>query len=144
MFRLLNSVMALLFLFGAAVQYNDPDPLRWMAIYLAASVACACAALKRLHRAVPAMVAAIALIWAATLARRAVPSVRIPEMFGAWEMANERIEEAREMYGLMLVAIYMCVLAVVQRLRARTSPTRFHRIGAARQAHRSTHSRSSA
>ena len=25
--------MAVLFLFAVAVQYNDPDPLRWMVIY---------------------------------------------------------------------------------------------------------------
>ena len=110
--------MALLFLFGAAVQLNDPDPLRWMLIYLAAAVACAFAAARRLSRLLPIIIAALALLWAATLAPRAFPDVRILEMFAAWEMANERIEDAREMYGLLLIAIYMGVLAITHRRAA--------------------------
>jgi hypothetical protein len=113
-FRFLHAAMALLFLFGAIVQYNDPDPLRWIAIYVAAAVACALAAAKRLPRWLPLVVLAIALIWAITLAPRAFPNVRILEMFAAWEMANQRIEEAREMYGLLLIAIYMGVLAIAR------------------------------
>ena len=121
MFRLLNGAMALLFLFGAAVQYNDPDPLLWMTIYLAAAVACTLAAAGRLRWWFAATVALVALAWAATLAPRAFPNVRIAEMFGAWEMANTRIEEGREMYGLLLIAIYMTVLASVQLRRHRAA-----------------------
>ena len=120
MFRLLNAAMALLFLFGAAVQYNDPDPLRWVAIYLAASAVCLLAALRHLRWWFAAVVAAVALLWAATIAPRAFPNVRITELFGGWEMANERIEEAREMYGLLLIGAYMSILAAGARTRTRT------------------------
>ncbi len=119
MFRLLNGAMALLFLFGAAVQYNDPDPLRWIAIYVAAAVMCVLAVANRLPWWLAASVGAVALAWAATLAPSAFPHVRIPEMFAAWEMANQRVEEGREMYSLLLIAIYMGVLAVVLRRRTR-------------------------
>ena len=115
MFRLLNAAMALLFLFGAVVQYNDPDPLRWMAMYVAAAVACALAMAKRLRWWFAAMIGAVALVWAASLAPAAFPNVRIPEMFAAWEMANERVEEGREMYGLLIIAIYMTVLVAARR-----------------------------
>ena len=111
--------MALLFLFGAAVQLNDPDPLRWMAIYIAAAFACALGAARRLPRWLPLMILAVALIWGASLAPRAFPNVRIFEMFAGWQMTNQRIEEAREMYGLLLIAIYMVVLAAVSRRAAR-------------------------
>ena len=107
--------MALLFLFGAVVQYNDPDPLRWMLIYLAAAVACVLAIAKRLRWWFAAIVGTVALVWAATLAPAAFPNVRFLEMFAAWEMANERVEEGREMYGLLLIAIYMAVLVVASR-----------------------------
>jgi hypothetical protein len=33
LFRVANAVMTLLFLVATFVQYNDPDPIRWMAIY---------------------------------------------------------------------------------------------------------------
>ena len=118
MFRLLNAAMALLFLFGAIVQYNDPDPLRWVAIYVAASVACVLALVKRLRWWFAATVGAVALVWAATLAPAAVPNVRILEMFAAWEMANERVEEGREMYGLLIIVIYMAVLVFTRRRAA--------------------------
>ena len=122
MFRLLNGLMALLFLFGAAVQYNDPDPLRWIVIYGAAAVACLLAVARRLRWWMAALVGVIALIWAATLLLATLPNVRIAELFGAWEMANARIEEGREMYGLLIIASYMAVLAVfTSRRRAWTA-----------------------
>ncbi|HEX8281435.1 MAG TPA: transmembrane 220 family protein, partial [Chthoniobacterales bacterium] len=82
------------------------------AIYLAASVACAAGAARRVAWWLPAIIAAVALVWALTLAPRAFPNVRIPELFAAWEMKNERVEEGREMYGLLIVCVSMTALAL--------------------------------
>ena len=112
MIRTFSALMALLFLVGAAVQYNDPDAFRWIAIYLAASAASFLATIGRLRWPFPAAMALIALLWALTLAPRVFPSVRISEMFAAWEMANERVEEGREMYGLLIISLWMSVLAI--------------------------------
>ena len=121
MFRLLNAGMALLFLFGAAVQYNDPDPLRWVAIYVAAAIACVLAMSDRLRWWVAASLGTLALVWAVTFLPATFPNVRIGELVGAWEMANARIEEGREMYGLLIIALYMGVLAIAGRRRASTA-----------------------
>jgi hypothetical protein len=110
--RLLAIFFALLFLFGALVQYNDPDPWRWIAIYLAASCACALAAIGRLPWLFAASLALTSLAWAVSLAPRAFPKVRFLEMFSAWEMANERVEEGREMHGLLVICVAMSTLAV--------------------------------
>jgi hypothetical protein len=110
--RIIFGVFALLFLFGAIVQLNDPDPARWMAIYLAATVACARAVLDRIRWWWPAIIAAVAGVWALALAPRAFPNVRIPELFAAWEMANSRVEEGREMYGLLIIFLCMMALAI--------------------------------
>jgi len=112
--------MALLFVFAAAVQYNDPDPLRWMAIYLAAAAACVLALLGRLRWFVPAAVGLVALAWAATLAPHVLGHVRMGEMVEAWEMKDVRVEEGREMYGLLIVAAWMAVLTVAGWRRPRT------------------------
>ncbi len=112
-FRVVNALMAALFVLAAAVQYNDPDPLRWIAIYLAAALACALAVAGRLRWPVPAFVAFAALAWAAVLAPGVLGRVGPGEMFGAWEMKDAAVEEARESYGLLLVAAWMGVLAVV-------------------------------
>jgi hypothetical protein len=111
-FRLIYGLLALLFLFGAAVQYNDPDPLAWMAIYLAASAASIAAVLHRCPVWLPALVAVVAIAWALMLAPRAFPNVQLPELFAAWEMKNERVEEGREMYGLLIICAAMVPLVV--------------------------------
>ncbi len=112
LFRAVYGLLTALFLFGAAVQYNDPDPLRWMAIYVAAAVACASAALRRRAVWLPALIALVALFSLLTVAPQAFPNVQIPELFAAWEMKNERVEEGREMYGLLIIFVSMAVLAV--------------------------------
>lgn len=116
-FRAANVVMAVLFAFGAAVQYNDPDPLRWMAVYLAAAAACVLAALGRLPRLVPVVVGLIALAWAAMLAPHVLGRVGMGEMVEAWEMKDARVEEGRETYGLLIIAGWMAVLALAGRRR---------------------------
>lgn len=101
-FRAANAVMATLFLFGAAVQYNDPDPLRWMAIYLAAATACVLATLDRMPRMLPILVGLAALVWMATLAPHVLGRVGFGEMVAEWEMKDARVEEGREAYGLLI------------------------------------------
>ena len=107
--------MLLLFIFGAIVQVNDPDPARWIAVYALAATVCLLALLRRTHWSFPAILGAVALGWAATLAPRVVGRVPFGEMFGAFEMQSIGIEESREMYGLLIIAAWMAVLA----LRAR-------------------------
>ena len=52
--------MAVLFAFAAAVQCNDPDPLRWMAMYGLAMLACGLALAGRLPRLLPALAGLVA------------------------------------------------------------------------------------
>jgi hypothetical protein len=109
--------MLLLFTFAAAVQFNDPDPARWIVVYALAAVGCLLSLLGRLHWTLPAVLGAVAVLWASTLAPGVVGRVPFGEMFGAFEMENLGIEESREMYGLLIIAAWMAVLA----LRARTA-----------------------
>jgi len=104
--------MLMLFGFGAVVQVNDPDPARWIAVYALAAAACLLSLLRRLHWTLPAILCAVASVWAATLAPRVVGRVPFSDMFGAFEMRNVGIEESREMYGLLIIAAWMAVLAV--------------------------------
>ena len=83
-----------------------------MAIYLAAAAACALAVLRRLPRWLPIVVGLAALAWAATLSPHVLGRVGMGEMVQAWEMKDVRVEEGREMYGLLIVAGWMMVLAL--------------------------------
>src|SRR3954462_8183401 len=103
--------MALLFAVAVAVQYNDPDPIRWMAIYGAAFVVTVMAAARgRAPGFGAAIVGGVALAWGAYWAvSSGTPAALYEHMFDAWEMKNTAIEEAREASGLLIVAVWMAV-----------------------------------
>lgn len=106
--------MAALFALAVAVQYNDPDPVRWMAIYGAACAVTITAAVRGAALlAASATVGVTALAWAVYWASTSQTSLgTYAHMFGAWEMKNEPIEIAREASGLLIVAVWMAVLTV--------------------------------
>ena len=110
--------MAALFAFAAAVQYNDPDPLRWMAIYGLAMLACGLALAGRLSWLPPALLGLIALIWAGTLAPGVVGRVSVGELFQSYGMLSPAVEEGREMGGLLIVAVWMALLTLASAGRA--------------------------
>jgi hypothetical protein len=108
----LDVFMGLYFIFAAAVNHNDPDPIRWMSIYLAAAVCCGFSFAGRLPWAASAALGAIALVWAATIAPQVVGKVSFRSMFATWKMTTPGIEDAREMYGLLIVVVWMAVISV--------------------------------
>ncbi len=55
--------MALLFLFCMAVQVNDPDPLRWIALYGLAGLSCGLSYFGRLPRMVPLALGWLSFVW---------------------------------------------------------------------------------
>ena len=108
-------IFGLLFVLGAVVQYNDPDPLGWALMYTAAAATSFAAPWGRLPRAVPMVVAVVALAWAATLAPRVFQHGEFASMFGGWEMANTGVEESREFWGLVIIAGWMAALTLFPR-----------------------------
>jgi hypothetical protein len=118
--RLLNLVFLGLFLLSVGVQYNDPDPVRWMLIYGAAALACIFAHSRPIPRAAPAIIAVVALAWMIALLPKVTGQVGFKEMFREAGMATMEIEEGREAIGLALVVIWMTVLTFVGRRIARS------------------------
>ena len=111
--RFLDLTMALLFAFAAALQFNDPDPIQWIAIYSAACVLSLLVAIRR--RVAPAAsltVFTIAIVWAALIAFGGPAASEYGHMFDAWEMKSPSVEEAREASGLVIVAVWIMVLAI--------------------------------
>ena len=109
--QIADALFFLMFALSVAVQFNDPDPIRWAAIYGAAALVCLLSLMRRVKKWQPLVVGAAALIWAASIAPRVVGRVDPKSMFSAWEMKDSGIEESREMYGLLLVAFWMGVVA---------------------------------
>jgi hypothetical protein len=105
--------MAALFLVAVAVQYNDPDPLRWIALYGAAVIASLLSTFNRLHVAVPLIIGGVGLAWALLLAPGVIGKVSFGELFETVKMHSAAIEQGREMGGLLIVAAWMAVLVVL-------------------------------
>jgi hypothetical protein len=116
--RILTTLMGVCFLAAAALQYNDPDPVQWMAVYGAAALACALALFGRARWWFSVGVAVVAAVWAATLAPGVIGHVAPRELFAEAGMLAPAVEEAREMLGLIVVAAWMIVLAATAPARA--------------------------
>jgi hypothetical protein len=102
--KIATGFMGLLFLFAAAVQYNDPDPLIWMPIYLLAATASLLPLAGVSIRWLALALVAVCLPWAGALAFRVIGKQPVLES-----------EEGREMLGLLLVAIWMGLLFLFRR-----------------------------
>jgi tetrahydromethanopterin S-methyltransferase subunit E len=113
-FRLLSGVMAALFAVAVAVQYNDPDPIRWSLLYGAAcAVSIAAIRSTKSPRIAALAVGAVALVWGGYWAVTSSAGLALYQrMFDSWEMKSTPIEEAREASGLLIVAGWMAVIAI--------------------------------
>ena len=67
------------------------------------------------HPAIAAILAGIAIAWAAAIGVRVGGGDSYLHMFDAWEMKTPAIEEAREAIGLVIVAGWMLVIAATSR-----------------------------
>jgi hypothetical protein len=111
-FRIVSAIMTALFLVAVAVQYNDPDPVPWMAIYGSALVLSAWVVVRGRAPLLPAVVVAlVSLVYGLAVGAALPRQVALSEMFQAWEMKSPAIEEAREAVGLLIVAVWTCVLS---------------------------------
>jgi Transmembrane family 220, helix len=119
--RIFQGLMAGLFIFAAILQYNDVDIVRWAAIYLAAATVCIFALLNRPMPGLAAIVALIAIAWAAFYVVHGAWKVSLPTLFLEWEMKDQTIVAGREMNGLFIICFWMVVTWVTGRKPAAKS-----------------------
>lgn len=110
-FAVANGLAAAMFLVSAALQYNDPDPLRWAAMYGAGAAACLLHGRVRWHRALALVVALCALGWAASQLG-ILPRLAIGDLFKSMKAETPAIEESREFLGLLLVGGWAVFLTI--------------------------------
>jgi len=107
LFKVLGIIFGVLFIFGAIVQYNDPDPLLWITLYSLAALASFGFAANKTPKKVLLSLGALFLIGFFMV---------YPETFEGFEIGQgdiKNIEEAREAFGLLLMATVMFVFGGV-------------------------------
>ncbi len=119
-FAVANRIMAVLFLISAIIQFNDPDPLRWAAIYGAAAFACLAAGRFRLSWPLPAAVGLVALAWTVWLSP-ILADLKLGDLTRTMHAGTPSIELGREFLGLLIVLGWMLFLLAMS-LRARSLP----------------------
>lgn len=113
-----TSLFALLCAISAALQYNDPDPVRWIVLYLAAGVAAVIAWARPAAWIAPLLVAVVAIAWAALLWAGVVGTVETSDLWKKMSEKGGKVEEMREAGGLSLVVIGCALAAWAARRRA--------------------------
>jgi hypothetical protein len=116
-FAVVNGIAAAVFLLSAALQYNDPDPVRWTLLSAAAAAACLLAGRLRFGTWLAAAVGAVALAWSVALSP-IVPSIRPADLVKTMKAENPTIELGREWLGLVMVLAWMVVLVVARRRKS--------------------------
>lgn len=110
----LHLVFAALFALSAGLQYNDPDPVQWALLYLAATALAVGAFRHWPQRPWAFALAAVCVLWMATLVPGMAAFVQRgdPALLTATMKAEDPvIEDAREFLGLGIVLAYSLVAA---------------------------------
>ncbi|MEL7124479.1 MAG: transmembrane 220 family protein [Bacteroidota bacterium] len=115
MVKTINIIVAILFVLFAIVQWNDPDPLKWIILYGSVAIVSALAAINRYYRYFT-----LALLLACTIGLiLLIPEVitwinnGMPTIAGSMQAESPHIELMREFFGLVL-----CGLALGWNLRS--------------------------
>lgn len=113
--RAWNWLMAALFGLSAALQYNDPDPLSWIAIYAAAAAVCVLWGLRRATWPLAVPLAVITAVWIAVLLPDVLGHIELADLFLRMSEKGGRVEIGREIGGLLIVLAWTLVLQVFER-----------------------------
>lgn len=111
-------VMAALLLVCVALQYNDPDPVRWMVMYGAAAITSA--TLPHEKQLVPLgyAIAAIALVWSLVLLVGVWGKVDVGDIVEKMSEKGGAVEEERELGGLAIAGLWIAFASWYRSRRA--------------------------
>ena len=104
-----NVLFAALFVVAAGLQYNDPDPIRWIVLYGGAAVATVAALHRRGGWIAALLVVVVAAGWGATLWLSVAGHVQSSDLWRKMSEKGGKVEEMREAGGLSIVAGWLAV-----------------------------------
>ena len=106
-YRYTSYVMAALFAVCVVLQYNDPDPIRWMAAYAAVAIVSALLPSQRAFVPVAYALAIGALVWAAVLLHGVWGRMEVTDVVHKMSEKGGAVEEGREAGGLAIAGAWL-------------------------------------
>lgn len=115
--KILNGILALLFVLFAYWQFNDPDALTWVIIYLLVAVLSGYAIFKKIDRRVLVFLLSFFVIYTLSYTPYIIDWVRqgMPNIAEEMKATAPYIEYTREFFGLLI-----CLIVVVYHYFAST------------------------
>ena len=113
--KLFNLVFCLLFIFSAALQYNDPDPYIWIPIYMYGAVLCWLAFRNKFYPKACLvgifiyLVYAIYLFFAKDGVLDWINKHNAEDIAATMKAEKPWIEETREFFGLVILIIVLAI-----------------------------------
>jgi hypothetical protein len=101
-----------------ALQYNDPDPIRWIAIYGAGAIVSAVLPAKRVLVPLAIAVGLGAAAWAIYLVHKTWGVIELSDLTNKMSEYGGAVEEGREAGGLGIEAVWLLFAAGFRRTRA--------------------------
>jgi hypothetical protein len=101
-----------------ALQYNDPDPIRWMLIYGAGMIASAALPARKPVAALALLVGLVALAWATYLIQSIWGLVALSDVVNKMSEKGGAVEVEREAGGLLIEGVWLVVAAGFRSKRA--------------------------
>jgi hypothetical protein len=111
-------VMAALFAVCVILQYNDPDPIRWMLIYGAAMGISILLPFDRRVATAGFAVGAVALVWSAVLIAGIWGKVALSDIVEKMSEKGGAVEEEREAGGMLIEGTWLVLMSLYRRRRA--------------------------
>lgn len=119
--RIAHGVLAALFALSLALQFNDPNPWPWVAVYGVSAVVAGLAAAGRPPRKLAWAVVAVCAAWEIHYLRVGAEHVPFGSLVQDWHMTDQTVVDGREFYALMLMAGWMLVVALAGKPRAQVA-----------------------
>jgi len=117
-FRYVAYAMAALLAVSVALQYNDPDPIRWMLIYGAGAAVSIALPHKRAAWVVGFVVGLAALAWAIYLLTVVWGRMELSDLTSKMSEKGGAVEQGREAGGLGIEAVWLLFASGFRRTRA--------------------------
>lgn len=104
--------MALLFALSAALQFNDPQPLAWIILYLLAAIAAGLITINKppCAKILSGFVGVVAAIWEVRYLRLGAWKTPFSNLTEEWRMTNEQVVDGREFYALLWITVWMILV----------------------------------